>query len=557
MTRLNITLSILNLIGILSMTVAQRTVGTLVYQLDKVYDGFNLIYPEQQGNIYLLDNCGRIINMWEDSVYTPGFIAHLDKNGKLIRCNSRNATSNPTFHSGGGGELLERRDWNNNLEWSWAYNNSQHRLHHDIDIMPNGNILAIAWERKSQNEAITNGRRPDSITTDGLWPDHIIEIKPIGSDSAEIVWEWHMWDHLVQDFDNTKQNYGNVGNSPGLIDINFMNSARADWAHLNSVNYNAELDQIIVCGPFFNELWVIDHSTTTAEAAGHTGGNSGKGGDLLYRWGNPRVYRQGDESDQKFFFIHDAHWMDYHLSNANPDKGNIMVFNNRAGNDYSEVVTLDPPYDSQTKSYEMQSGKYLPDDVNWVYQANPPNSFFSPTQAGCQRLPNGNTLITVANASRLFEVTEEGEMVWEYQSPVKGGGVIASQGDTVYFYENSIFKMYRYPKDFAGFDGKDLNPGGYIQLNPDTNFCKYVGVAKVSRQGSNHIKLTPNPASNFVEITGLKNNVEEIRIYNSMGNLVMRTRVNGTQINLNISGLESGIYFIQAGTQKAQKLIKL
>ena len=54
----------------------------------------------------------------------------------------------------------------------------------------------------------------------------------------------------------------------------------------------------------FSELWVIDHSTKTAEAAIHEGGRSGKGGDLLYRWGNPRAYRAGTVKDQKLFGQH-------------------------------------------------------------------------------------------------------------------------------------------------------------------------------------------------------------------------------------------------------------
>jgi hypothetical protein len=78
---------------------------------------------------------------------------------------------------------------------------------------------------------------------------------------------------------------------------------------VNSVSYNAKLDQILISVRSFNEFWIIDHSVTTKEAAGHTGGRSGKGGDLLYRWGNPSAYRAGKTSDQKLFAQHDAHWI--------------------------------------------------------------------------------------------------------------------------------------------------------------------------------------------------------------------------------------------------------
>ena len=104
-------------------------------------------------------------------------------------------------------------------------------------------------------------------------------------------------DHLIQDFDASKANYGEVAEHPELIDLNFRLSETtnyrdpSDWIHSNGIDYNPELDQIVLSPSNFSEVWIIDHSTTRTEAAGSNGGNSGKGGDLLYRWGNPRAYR--------------------------------------------------------------------------------------------------------------------------------------------------------------------------------------------------------------------------------------------------------------------------
>ena len=119
-------------------------------------------------------------------------------------------------------------------------------------------------------------------------PDHVIEVEPNGSSGGNIVWEWHVWAHLIQDYDPAKDNYGVVEDHPELIDINFMAiSAGKDLNHINAIDYNEEFDQILLTSAGQDEIWVIDHSTTTEESAGHTGGTSGKGGDLLYRWGNP------------------------------------------------------------------------------------------------------------------------------------------------------------------------------------------------------------------------------------------------------------------------------
>ena len=80
--------------------------------------------------------------------------------------------------------------------------------------------------------------------------------------------------------------------------------------HTNSIDYNEEFDQILISVRYFNEIWVIDHSTTTEEAAGHTGGNSGKGGDLLYRWGNPKNIGREPRVINSSLGQHDASWIE-------------------------------------------------------------------------------------------------------------------------------------------------------------------------------------------------------------------------------------------------------
>src|SRR5262249_49444459 len=188
-----------------------------------------------------------------------------------------------------------------------------------------GNVLMIAWEKKTAKEAIAAGRRRDLVADADLLPDCLIEVKPTGRTTGEVVWQWHIWDHLIQDHNPSKANHGDVAAHPGRIDINYGDSLIAplvatkdglaklrslgyigspapgkkqepinpDWTHINSVAYNADLDQIMLSVHAFSEIWIIDHSTNTAQAAAHSGGRYGKGGDLLYRWGNPRAYRAG------------------------------------------------------------------------------------------------------------------------------------------------------------------------------------------------------------------------------------------------------------------------
>ena len=178
------------------------------------------------------------------------------------------------------------------------------------------------------------------------------------------------------------------------------------------MDYDAVNDQIILSVRSFNEFWIIDHSTTTAEAAGHTGGNSGKGGDLLYRWGNPSAYDRGTALDQTLGGQHDAGW----IPPGFPGHGNIMVFNNFAGPNFSSVLQLTPPVDG-SGNYSIAPGQpFGPSAATWEYTATPPTDLYSPFVGGAQRLRNGNTLITEGASGLMFEIDTNETVVWSYQN---------------------------------------------------------------------------------------------------------------------------------------------
>lgn len=401
------------------------------------FNGYTLFSPEYSRLTYLIDNNGSIVHQWTSN-YIQGLGVYLLENGNLLRTNLLGIT--PPFISGGLTGRVEILDWNNTPLWEFSYvADYQHCLHHDVDILPNGNILMIAWEYKTAAEAVAAGRNPDTMDSGQLWPDHIIEVQPTGQTSGTIVWEWHLWDHLIQDFDISKENYGVVADHPELVDINFLGLAGsgADWNHINSIDYNEEFDQILFSVRNFGEIWVIDHSTTSEEAAGHIGGNAGKGGDLLYRWGNPQTYRAGDASDQKFFGQHNAHWIDSDC----PGAGNILVFNNgvtRPGGEYSSVDEFVPPVDENGTYTYVSHLPYGPDKQVWIYTADNPLEFISDYISGAQRLPNGNTLICDGAHGIFFEVTPEKKTVWLYVN------VFPSPN------QNGVATAQRYAPDYPG-----------------------------------------------------------------------------------------------------------
>jgi len=374
------------------------------------FEGYTFFAPIRAKSTYLIDMNGEVVHEWP-SEHPPGNSAYLMKDGSIVR--TAQDFDNPTFHGGGSGGRVQRISWDGELLWDFLFSNEDHMQHHDIAVMPNGNVLMIAWEHKTKEEAVQAGREASTIgDEEGVWPDTIIEVKPKGKTEAEIVWEWHLWDHLIQDRNEEFDNFGEVAEHPELVNVNHSARDGGDWNHTNAIDYNAKLDQITISVRTFNELWVIDHSTTTEEASGHEGGEHGRGGDLLYRWGNPDAYGRGRRGDMQLFGQHDVQWIGEGL----PGEGNILVFNNgdRGGREHSSVDEFTTPV-TKEGSYEAEDGgAFGPKKALWTYGNGDKERFTSSFISGAQRLPNGNTLICSGADGRLFEVTSENEIVWEY-----------------------------------------------------------------------------------------------------------------------------------------------
>ena len=455
------------------------TVG-LIFCEGNASSGFTLFSPIPSNTTYLIDHQGRLVHNWTSpGEHRPALSAYLLPDGDLLRTANIAATSVGNFSGGGTAGKVERISWDGTLEWSWTYDSDLYITHHDIEPMPNGNILMIAWEERTEEEALQAGRNPE-IASDSpggqnnVWPDHIIEVKPVGSDSADIVWQWHAWDHLIQDYDSTKDNFGVVEDHPGKIDINYMGgtgnaAGRADWMHCNGIDYNAVLDQIALSCRSMNEVYIIDHSTTTEEAAGSTGGNAGKGGDILYRWGNPQVYDKGLSSDQQLFAQHDVQW----IEPGHPEAGNLIVFNNGNGRypAYSSVDIIRPTLDNGTYVTEA-NGTFGPAQPAWSWSQG--EAMYSGAISGAQALANGNILVTHGTQGTLYEVNQLGEIVWEYIGPIGSAGPFEQgepvpEGNRVGSTANAIFKATHYTEAYLNATGQSIQPGAYIE--PWTDAC--------------------------------------------------------------------------------------
>ncbi len=387
-------------------------------EFDYDYGGM-LFAPMQSTTTYLIDQDENIVKTWE-SDYRPGLAAYMLPDGSLLRTGTVNQNN---FDAGGKGGIVEWIGSDDEVLWSYEYATDTGLLHHDIEPLPNGNILMISWEKMTESQAIALGRNPDLLADNELWMDRIIEVDPTKSEN-NIVWQWCSWEHLVQDYDTGIDNYGSISSNPGRIDINYTPSKGpgakgADWSHINSIDYNEVLDQIVVSVHTFNEVWVIDHNTTTKEAAGEKG-------DLLYRFGNPMAYDKGTRSDQILFGQHDADWLI-------TDSGwNILLYNNGIGrgpidSSYSTVDEYRLPLISM-ETYEIDGGMFEEANLVWQYTAEEATDMFSASISGVDRLDNGNTLICTGESGDIREVTGSGDIVRTYTNPYgdsRSGGPVS------------------------------------------------------------------------------------------------------------------------------------
>lgn len=518
---------------------AQNTVGIITSNTG-VYEGLTLFAPNTSHETYLINNCGQIVHQWSSN-HNPGNSVYLLENGNLLRA-AKIPNSSITF--GGVGGRIELFDWDNNLLWEYTYSTPLIAQHHDIFPLPNGNILMLAVTTMTQSEAIQAGRNPALILQNKIYNEQIVELQPVGTNQANIVWEWNIKDHLVQDFDVTKNNFGVVSEHPELLNFNFLNenNGNANWLHFNSIQYNESLDQIIISSRLLDEVYIIDHSTTTAEAASHTGGNYGKGGDFLYRWGNPMAYGMGDETDRTLFSQHHAHW----IPDGLVDAGKIMVFVNGNSIRFSSVKIFSPPTMSPGFYEYNDLNAYGPTTHDWEYTAP---GFFSSILSSSQRLPNGNTLICDGDSGYFFEIDSSNNIVWEYINPDTASGIL-TQGDSPT--QNLVFRAQKFPLEYPAFSGKDLTPGDPIELNPDLTPCNNLGVN--DEVNATNVSLFPNPVNSYLNI---KSNtaIDNYTIYNVLGKQILQSNSDSGK-EINVEGLTSGMYFINIVSGNKRSTLK-
>ncbi len=385
----------------------ETDLGTVEYFNEGlVDDNYILVNDASAHRVYLMDKKAELVHEWPLNGKKLGFDAFLMDDGKLLIMFK---AEDSKIELGGFGGKLQILNKNGSIAWNFDYSTEDHIMHHDVEMLPNGNVVIQIWKRRTAEEAQMAG---SDLEID-LFPDGIIEVDP---STDEIVWEWNIWDHLVQNHDDSKNNFGVVADNPQLIDLNYVTSENGSRTHANGIEYDAINDLIYLSVNFYSEVWVIDHSTTTEDAASHANGNLGKGGDLIYRFGNPEAY---DNTKGERLFDHN------HFPNLldGSDIGRIFVFSNGFTIEQSTAYELKLP-----NPLKLEPNTDNEPEVTWSFTHE---TLFSAKVSGVVKLSNGNRLITEGDAG-FWEVTDKGEVVWRFRK------------------EGFFWRGYHYEKDSPG-----------------------------------------------------------------------------------------------------------
>ena len=518
------------------------------------------LYSTMQGTTsYLIDTLNANFKTWTHaSTDKTCYSSYLTPGGTLVRSVAKTGTS---FSGGPICGKIQKVDFSGAVIWDFVWSTANEVSHHDHHVMPNGNVLLISYDRKTAAEATTAG----STTAIEMWPDEIVEIQPTGATTGTVVWEWKLWDHLVQNVNAAGANYqSSIVNNPQLMNINYKTTK--DWVHMNGIDYNPILDQIVVSSHNLNEWWVIDHSTTTAEAASHTGGKGGKGGDFLYRWGNPAAY--GATGTAVLNVTHDAHW----IPEGSPNAGRLVGFNNKGVSaTQSSIDQINVPISGYNYTYGTPA----------TYTQRHPCNGYSSNMGSSDQLPNGNMLVCVATQGDIYEIDPAGTSIWtksvtgsvpqahRYNScyvtnAAPATPTITVNGSQLQSTSATTYQWYLNGVQISGATSQNYTPtqsGYYLVRITDANGCVYMYSHDVNftMNGINEndafsvVNVFPNPSAGTFSIsnTGLLGNNYNIKVNDALGNTVL----NGNNLSsIVLSGFGNGVYSVAISTEKGEVL---
>lgn len=414
--------------------------GVTVYNPDKCCSGFTVMPVKELGAL-LIDMNGREVHLWKG---LHGFPNKIFPGGHVL---GSRGLRNGKYGMQDQVDLVQL-DWNGKVVWEFdkvEYIEDpgekprwMARQHHDYQRAGNpvgyyapgmepqslsGNTLILS-HRNLYNTKISDKQLLDDLVVEVTW-------------NGEIIWEWLCSDHFDQ------MGFREAAKNALCRDPNYrpVGDGMGDWMHINSMSvlgpnkwYDAgderfHPDNIIMDGRETNIQFIISKKT----------------GKIVWQLGPD--YDNSPEARAIGWIIGQHHT--HMIPRGLPGEGNILIYDNggwagydnpnpgapkglkAALRDYSRVLEIDPVAMKIAWQYTpAEAGFAMPMDAN---------RFYSPFISSAQRLANGNTLITEGSNGRIFEVTAQHEIVWEYISPYKGR----------FLPMNMIYRAYRVPYEWC------------------------------------------------------------------------------------------------------------
>ncbi len=331
--------------------------GVVVHDIEQACPGYNLYCSGVKPEAYLMSMSGEIVHTWtypEISPWRWRAVEMLD-NGDLLVINKQYA--------------LIKLDWHSNLVWS-----RQISGHHDVTVTEDNTLYVLAVATKTYRGVPVKFDvilRLDSLgeEVDRWWSyEHLDEIR-LALDETSFL------DGILDSLEEYGQ--GSMTNRPPVDPASGESRGHIyDYFHLNTVNLLpptpiGERDSrflpgnLLVCFRNVNQVAVMEKDTMR----------------ILWAWGEGELQ-----------------WPHYPVM---LESGNILIYDNGVVREHSRVIEVNP----------------LSGEIEWEYRGDPPETFYSETRGAAQRLPNGNTMICDSGSGRVFEVTRDGDTVWEWLNP--------------------------------------------------------------------------------------------------------------------------------------------
>ncbi|MBK8497508.1 MAG: aryl-sulfate sulfotransferase [Flavobacteriales bacterium] len=475
----------------------------------QAFDGFALYNLNNQTTARLINADQQIAYTWNCPT-SFSYAMALKPNGNLVR--SAVYSGNAINTAAVSGRIQELNPAGG-VVWDFIYSTADYVTHHDIALMPNGNVLLLAYARKTVAELQAMGY----TGTSAKYPGRIIEVQQNGT-GGQIVWQWEMNDRFIQHADATKPNYLVIADHPERMNINVAISGGGgpgggiDWFHENGIDYNEDLDQIAFSARYLSEIFIIDHSTTTAEAAGHTGGNGGRGGDFLFRWGKPANY--GITGTQVIpAAVHDVKWVE-----GGTMDGWISFFNNSgAGTNSSTVDAINPTRVGYNYPWTLGTA-WGPATYGFRHTCLASAS----GQSSGDLLPNGNVFCGVSG-QYMYEVNSSNQVVWQYNA--------------------SPLKAFRYTCDHPGIISLLNDPCGITTSTDEFEESLF--------------NVYPNPSQGTISLVGVDvSDLEAFVVQDATGRELRRTRPGWT---VDMGDLPDGVYYVALahsnGAREVRKVV--